>query len=269
MSPPANSHTQTRALRLACGLGAAVGAMLAVLMLAPAKWVGDALSHASGQRFMLTQTQGSWWRGSGQLLLSGGAGSRSAMRVPGGLRWEIAPSWSGGVVRLDAPCCTPQGLELRIQPSLGMQGWGLRVQLMDQPSTWPAQLLAGLGTPWNTLQLSGPLQLSSQAFEMKITPHARHLAGTLTLQATALSSQLTTIRPMGSYTLTLRGGDVPSLSLSTAHGPLKLDGQGQWVGDKLRFNGQATAEPAQEAELANLLNIMGRRNGARSVITLG
>ena len=269
MSPNANTLTPTRALRLACGLGAAVGALLAVLMLAPARWVGDALSLASGQRWILTHTQGSWWRGSGQLLLSGGAGSRTAMRVPGGLSWEIAPSWSGLVARLNAPCCTPQGLELRIQPSLGLQGWGLRVQLMDQPSTWPAQLLAGLGTPWNTLQLSGPLQLSSQSLALNITPHARHLAGTLTLQATALSSQLTTIRPMGSYALTLQGGDVPRLSLSTSQGPLKLEGQGQWVGDKLRFNGQATAEPAQEAELANLLNIMGRRTGARSLITLG
>lgn len=46
-------------------------------------------------------------------------------------------------------------------------------------------------------------------------------------------------------------------------------GQGQWVGGKLQFNGEATCAPEHQAALANLLNIIGRRSGARSIIKLG
>ena len=44
---------------------------------------------------------------------------------------------------------------------------------------------------------------------------------------------------------------------------------GEWRGGRVRFNGQASAAPGQEAALGNLLNIIGRRQGAVSVITIG
>ena len=37
----------------------------------------------------------------------------------------------------------------------------------------------------------------------------------------------------------------------------------------VRFAGEASAAPEREAALSNLLNIIGRRNGARSIITVG
>ncbi|MCY1531269.1 hypothetical protein D9M68_664890 [compost metagenome] len=42
-----------------------------------------------------------------------------------------------------------------------------------------------------------------------------------------------------------------------------------WSGTALRFNGEASAAPGREDALSNLLNIIGRRDGARSIITLG
>jgi len=77
------------------------------------------------------------------------------------------------------------------------------------------------------------------------------------------------LRPMGSYRLELTGGEVPALALSTLQGPLQLTGSGQWVSQRLRFAGEASAAPDREAALANLLNIIGRRSGARSLITVG
>ena len=52
-------------------------------------------------------------------------------------------------------------------------------------------------------------------------------------------------------------------------GDLQLSGQGQWVGSRLHFRGEASASPEREAALSNLLNILGRRQGARSIITFG
>ena len=85
----------------------------------------------------------------------------------------------------------------------------------------------------------------------------------------ALSSSLSTLRPLGSYRLLLSGGDQPTLDLRTLQGSLQLQGMGRWTAGHLRFVGEARADAAHEAELSNLLNIMGRRDGARSVITLG
>ena len=66
-----------------------------------------------------------------------------------------------------------------------------------------------------------------------------------------------------------KGGDAPAFTLSTLEGPLQLSGNGQWVGARLRFSGEATAAPEQQAQLANLLNIIGRRQGARSLLSIG
>jgi general secretion pathway protein N len=37
----------------------------------------------------------------------------------------------------------------------------------------------------------------------------------------------------------------------------------------VRFRGEASSAAADEAALSNLLNIIGRRNGAKSVISIG
>mgnify|MGYP006994992472 CR=1 FL=1 len=58
-------------------------------------------------------------------------------------------------------------------------------------------------------------------------------------------------------------------ALETLEGALQLSGSGRWVGSRLHFNGAATAAPGREEALANLLNIIGRRSGARSIISIG
>ena len=97
--------------------------------------------------------------------------------------------------------------------------------------------------------------------------------GQVELQAQGMSSRLSTLKPMGSYHLQLRGTDegspTPELKLSTLQGPLQLTGQGQWVGARLRFTGEARADEGSESALSNLLNIIGRRQGARSLLSLG
>lgn len=101
------------------------------------------------------------------------------------------------------------------------------------------------------------------------------LAGRITMEggveitARHMSSRLSTLQPMGTYRLKLTGGDSPLLDLSTAEGALRLSGQGQWVGSRLRFTGEASAAPGMEAQLANLLNILGRRQGDKAIISLG
>lgn len=95
------------------------------------------------------------------------------------------------------------------------------------------------------------------------------MGGSVEFTARHMSSRLSTLQPLGSYRMTLTGGDSPSLDLSTLEGALRLAGKGQWVGSRLRFSGEASAAPGMEAQLANLLNIIGRRQGERAIISLG
>ena len=150
-------------------------------------------------------------------------------------------------------------------PSLGQQ----TVRVAAHQSTWPAALLSGLGTPWNTLQLQGRLALQTLGLNAEWASGRMLLAGQLRLDALSVSTRLSTLKPMGSYRLLLQGGSVPTLQLTTLDGALQMHGSGQWVGQRLRFEGEATAAPEREAALSNLLNIIGRRRGARSLITLG
>jgi general secretion pathway protein N len=95
-------------------------------------------------------------------------------------------------------------------------------------------------------------------------------SGELDAQVLDMATRLSTLRPIGSYALQLRSTpERSSLELSTLRGDLLLQGQGQWVGGRLRFSGEASASPEREAALANLLNIIGRRQGSRSVIQIG
>jgi general secretion pathway protein N len=138
---------------------------------------------------------------------------------------------------------------------------------------WPASWLVGLGTPWNTLQLGGLLQLASPGLRLQSVRGRLQLDGALTLTLQGASSRLSPLPALGNYRLTLTSqtaeGQAASLQLDTLDGALRLSGSGAWTGTGLRFRGQATAAEGQSAALSNLLNIIGRRQGALSVISIG
>jgi general secretion pathway protein N len=95
------------------------------------------------------------------------------------------------------------------------------------------------------------------------------LSGRAQLEAIDIASRLSTLKPMGSYRVTLAGGNPNTLQLETLKGSLQLTGSGQWVGTRLHFDGVATAAPDRIDALSNLLNIIGRRDGARAIIKVG
>jgi general secretion pathway protein N len=246
-------------------VGALIGLLLALTLFAPATWVAAAVDRASGGQVQLIDASGTLWNGSARLLLTGGSGSRDQAALPGQLRWRLRPAWTAFSLQLNTDCCTPVPLQMRIDPN-----WdGARVQVADGQSQWPAAVLAGLGTPWNTVQADGTLSLSTQGFSLTSNAGRISMTGNAVITALGISSQLSTLKPMGSYRLAVTGGNAPALDLTTLEGSLQLTGNGKWVGSRLRFEGEARAAPEHEAALANLLNIIGRRSGARSIITLG
>ena len=246
--------------------GALLGLLLVLVLTAPARWLTQAVMQASGGRVQLNDPADSLWNGSAKLVLTGGAGSQDVTALPGRVRWRLRPGWSGVCVALTADCCTATGpIELAIRPRWG----GANVTVADSQSQWPAAVLTGLGTPWNTVQPQGELSLATRGLALETVAGRLTVLGAADITLRQVSSRLSTLQPLGSYQLQVNGGDAVSLQLSTLEGALQLSGRGQWVGSRLRFNGEATAAPGMEAQLANLLNIIGRRQGERAIISIG
>jgi general secretion pathway protein N len=249
--------------------GAVVGLLLTVLVFAPARWLAMGVDAASTSRVQLLQTQGTVWQGSAQLVLGAGSGSQAPTALPGRVQWRLSPGLSGLQLALMAPCCLPHAWLWTAKPT----GAGVQITLSDlpsaQPSLWPSTLLAGLGTPWNTLQLQGTLALSTKTLALNYSAGRFSVAGQVQLDATGISTSLSTLKPMGSYRVVLDGGPNPTLRLSTLEGSLQLSGAGQWVGGQLRFDGEASAAPDRAEALGNFLNLIGRRDGARAIIKVG
>ena len=246
-------------------LGALLGLVYALMLFAPARWLTGTIERASEGHLVLAEARGTVWSGSAQLSLTGGAGSTDAVALPSRVDWKLRLGPTGLVAQLETECCTSRPLILRIRPQWG----GNEIQVADAQTQWPAALLAGLGTPWNTLQLDGNLLLETRGLSVEWVEGRLSIAGRAELTAQRMSSRLSTLRPMGSYRMTLLGGDTPTLTVDTLEGSLNLSGQGQWVGSRLRFSGAASAAPEREEALANLLNIIGQRSGPRSIITIG
>ena len=290
--------------------GVALGAVVGAAINAPAQWLADSLSQGTGQRLLLADARGSLWNGSAALVLTGGAGSHDASVLPGRLQWRLRPDWRGLRLTASQPCCLQGDLRLQLHPQWG--GYTLVLAGPPVPTApmvpivpigplaqsagaaaaaaaaeaeaptgaatgtlghWPAAWLAGLGTPWNTLQLGGVLQVVSPGLVLQSVQGRWRLDGALTLELLNASSRLSSLPQLGSYRLQLQGtgagGEAATLRLDTLAGALQLSGSGQWSSAKLRFRGEARAAEAEGPALSNLLNIIGRRQGALSVISIG
>lgn len=251
--------------------GLVAGGALALLAFAPAAWLAEAVAGRTQQRLLLADARGTVWDGSAVPVLSGGPDSHSASTLPGRLGWTIGLRGLALELRLRQPCCITDQLVLLWRPGLGRQS----VQLMPVAGPlgeWPAAWLAGLGAPWNTLQLGGTVSLSSSGLSVDTAAGRWSVVGQADVQLSDIASRLATVERLGSYRLHLAaaGADQPpSLTLSTLDGALLLEGSGQWTGSQFRFRGQARAAPGVEGELDNLLNFFGRRQGALSIISIG
>jgi general secretion pathway protein N len=264
-------RAQHAARRWAIG-GALAGALVAAITYAPASWLADALFDLSDQRLLLADAQGSIWTGQAVVVLAGGPGSRDASALPGRLQWKLRPSWRGLKLRARQDCCLNGELKLELRPALS----GFTLLLPARPDgigRWPARWLSGIGTPFNTLQRGGTLQLATPGLlTLQVVQGRARLSGSADLTLQGISSRMSPLDQLGSYKLLVRGDEGSGgaqLNLQTLDGALRLAGDGQWTGARLRFRGQAEAAPGQEGALANLLNIIGRRQGALSVISIG
>jgi len=239
--------------------------VLTLLVFCPAAWMARVVESQSGGRFTLGDPQGTLWRGSAFI---GGAPSGAdpvTPLLPGRFAWRLSPMVLLGQVDVDL-----QNPEALSQPVKIIGDW-YQWQVSPAAVTLPAERLAGLGAPLNTIQPSGQMRLSWSPLQVARQGNAVEMAGTVTLQMNDIASRLSPIKPLGAYQLIMEWrGRQAQLILTTIKGPMLLSGNGALTNGRLQFSGKAQAEEGQEERLANLLNLLGqrRREGDKDVIAL-
>ncbi len=248
-------------------LAALAGALLGLVLWAPASLADRALERASGGRARLADAEGTIWQGSGRLVLvdvgaeAGRRRSLAGVALPGRIGWRVSrlPLLLGQV---DAALQVDGMAEpVRLQGSYG------DLRIGAGAIGLPALELGRLGSPWNTLRPAGTLSLRWDNLSIK----QGALEGRAQVELRDASSAMTPVRPLGSYRVDVVGrSGQTELSIHTLSGPLRLQGSGSFSARTgLRFVAEASAEPPEQARLDVFLGLIGRRDGGKTVIRIG
>lgn len=248
--------------------GGLAAALVTLAVLAPAQWAAQLLSRAADGRIELAEASGTIWNGSGTLVLASGEGrGDSSSSLPGPLSWHLSPlALLTGTVELTLR--HPSALTAPLQISLYADG---RLQLGAASLRVPAELLAGLGAPWNTVRPGGIVSVRTDGLQIA----GGHGTGSVTVEWEYASSALSPVSPIGHYRLQT-SGQYPGtrLELQTISGPLELTGSGTIdEGGRVRFEGIARPLPAADAvtrtQLTGLISLLGRREGETAILNFG
>jgi general secretion pathway protein N len=238
---------------------------LTVLAFFPAAWLGPMVERQTDGRLTLGDAQGTLWRGSAFLGGAPGSGGAVTPLLPGRFSWKLSPLVLVGHVglQLENP--------LALSQPLRVDGSWSQWQVSPAELMLPAEGLAGLGAPLNTLAPSGVMRLSWSALELVRQQRAVAVNGRTVLKMSDMGSRMSPVRPLGSYELAMDWqGQQARLNLTTVRGALLLSGSGTLDRGRLQFSGQASAANGYEETLGNLLNLLGQRRmvGGKNIIAL-
>jgi general secretion pathway protein N len=236
---------------------ALIANVVMLLVMAPAAWVTPQFAKATQGHVNLVEPSGSLWRGSASLMLAAGPGAESATLLPGRVEWRTSfwPLLVGRIhMQMRQSEAMPDPVNVEATPrSATLSGGSIAV---------PAALLAGLGAPFNTLDLQGDVRLSWTDWRS----FNRQAFGQLIVTLNDMSSRVSRVKPLGSYRVVFQAaGGSGTLDLTTTKGPLLLNGHGTVSPASTSFSGMASATPDAADNLAGLLNLLGRPVGPGQV----
>jgi general secretion pathway protein N len=246
-------------------LAAVISVTLTVLAFLPASWMAPIVEAQSGGRLTLGDPQGSLWHGSAFVGAAAGPRDPVTPLLPGRFAWDLSPMVMLGQVQ--AEVANPAALSQPVRISGSWNSW----QVSAASVALPAERLAALGAPLNTIQPSGQMSLSWNPLQLTRAGQTVEVLGSMTLELKDVASRLSPVKPLGAYRVTLDWrGQQAQMKLTTDKGPMLLSGEGTVLRGRLQFSGKAEAEAGQEERLANLLNLLGQRRpeGGKDVIAL-
>lgn len=246
-------------------LAGIVSIAITILVFLPAAWMATLLERQTGGRFTLGDAQGTLWRGSAFVGAAPSGRDPVSPLLPGRFSWTLSPAILIGKTNMTLE--NPAVLSKPMSVTGSWRTWEISSGEMDLP----AERLATLGAPLNTIQPSGRLRLMWSPLLLTHTGQAVALQGRMMLEMQDMSSRLSPIKPLGAYAMAFDWeGQQAQVALKTLRGPMLLSGSGMLINGRLQFSGRAEAEAGQEERLGNLLNLLGprRREGNKNVTRL-
>jgi general secretion pathway protein N len=236
-----------------------------VLVFLPAAWLGPMVERQTGGRLTLGDAQGTLWRGSAFLGGAAGEGGSVTPLLPGRFSWRLSPLVLFGQVSMELANEKALAQPVRITGSWSQ--W----QVSAGELLLPAEGLAGLGAPLNTLAPSGVIKLSWNLLDIARQGQTVAVQGRTVLSLSDMGSRMSPVKPLGSYEVAMDWrGQQADMALRTVRGALLLSGSGTLANGRLRFSGQASAADGYEDTLGNLLNLLGQRRmvNGKNIIAL-
>jgi general secretion pathway protein N len=243
----------------------ALAVLVTILVFLPAAWLGPLVEKQTGGRLTLGDAQGTLWHGSAFVGGAPGEGGSVTALLPGRFSWRLSPLVLLGQVSVGLE--NPQALSRPVQVEGDWSQW----QVSGGELLLPAERLAGLGAPLNTLAPSGTIKLSWNTLELRRQQNTVSVIGHTVLSMTDMGSRMTPIKPLGSYEMAMDWhGQQAEVNLRTVRGALLLSGAGALQNGRLQFSGQAEAAAGYEETLGNLLNLLGQRRmvNGKNIIAL-
>ena len=239
--------------------------IVTVLAFLPAAWLGPMVERQTGGRLTLGDAQGTLWRGSAFVGGAPGEGGAVTPLLPGRFTWRLSPLVLFGDVSMDL--ANDQALAQPVHVSGSWSQW----QVSAGQLLLPADGLAGLGAPLNTLALTGTIKLSWNLLDIARQGNTVAVSGHTVLALTDMGSRMSPIKPLGTYEMAMDWhGQRADVVLRTVSGALLLTGNGALENGRLHFSGQAAAADKYEDTLGNLLNLLGQRRmvNGKNIIAL-
>ncbi|GMR19972.1 MAG: type II secretion system protein N [Gammaproteobacteria bacterium] len=242
---------------IAFGLLAYIVFLLATL---PASWLAWGLHRFGPHNISLTQPLGSVWRGQAILIAKQG----SQLNRLGLIEWDLHPLWlfTGKL-----------GANLRLkdddtQASTDIKLGYKSITASRLAATLPANALGRFYAPVSLAAPEGTINIKGE--ELVLDQQGLH--GQAIVQWRNAGSQLSPVKPLGDYRLTINGkGKSATFKLNTNKGALQLSGNGNWDiygSGQLNFNGTATPRQ-RNSELESLLSLLGKDlGGGRRLLRL-
>jgi general secretion pathway protein N len=222
----------------------------------PVKWLNGSLSSGTRCKIMLADPSGTLWQGSTAIGFSEPSLDGQSCRPPQAMTERLY--WTTGCNITTRTCSVRIEASTLLKPvTASISLAGVRVQ--DSEIRLPSEILEVMGAPWTILHPRGDLTLRWSTLNFSQQGNT----GNIHADLDSLSSPISLIRPLGSYSLdaSLSASGV-SYTLSTTEGPLILEAQGQIGNDgKASGQGEASATPESQEALNGLLGLIGRRQG--------
>ena len=120
----------------------------------PAVWLVPLIDRQSEGRFSLADVEGSLWQGSAVIGAAAARDDALAPLLPGRCAWKISPLLLLGVIdiRLENPAVAPAPITIN--------GSWVSWEIGAGSLSLPADGLASLGAPFNTIQPAGVMRAS-------------------------------------------------------------------------------------------------------------